>query len=178
MTFSDFQGLCDQRRSVRYFDAEPVSQKDIMALLEIAHKAPSVQNIQPWHFHVILDKDMRKKIMEASCYGNFVEGAGAFVVVTCNTNLRSAAAETVWNERELEYSCMSAMDHILLGATAMGLGSCWVSLHHGAANELLKLPAGHRIMGGIMLGHYKKGEEQSSGEHERRPLKNMVTIHP
>lgn len=177
MNFSDFKTLCETRRSIRYFDAKPVAKDEIMALLEAARLAPSVENLQPWHFHVILDPKIRKIIMEASCYGNFVEGAGAFIVVTCDTTLMGKAAEPVWNERELEYSCMSAMEHLLLGATAMGLGSCWVSLHHGAVNDQLKLPAGHRIMGGIMLGHYKKGEETAGDGHERKPIKEIYTIH-
>lgn len=124
-----------------------------------------------------MDPELRKKMMHASCYGNFVEGAGVFIVVTCDMSLTTKAAEPVWNPRELEYSCMSAMEHLLLAATAMGLGSCWVSLHHGAVHEALALPRSIAVMGGVMLGHYKAGEESNSNGHDRKPLERIHTFH-
>jgi nitroreductase len=177
MTYDDFHSLCEQRRSIRYFDDKPVSKEDILKLLELARLSPSVENLQPWHFHVILKKDLRAKLMDACCYGNFVEGAGAFIVVTCDTSLEPKAREPVWNPKELEYSCMSAMENVLLGATAMKLGSCWVSLHHGAAHEILKLPRHEIVVGGVMIGHYRAGEEKAGKEHERKPLANVHTFH-
>jgi nitroreductase len=177
MTYNDFKSLCETRRSVRYFDDKPVSKEDILKLLELAHLAPSVENLQPWHFHVILNKELRHELTETCCYGNFIEGAGAFIIVTVNRSLTNAPKEPVWNERELEYSCMGAMMNILHGATAMGLGSCWVSLYHGKPHELLQLPRHETIVGGVMLGHFKKGEEKPSGEHQRHPLKDLYTFH-
>lgn len=177
MTYDDFHALCERRRSIRYFSDAPVSKEDIEKLLALARLAPSVENLQPWHFHVILNEKMRTDMMEASCYGNFVEGAGAFIVVTVNPTTENSAAEPVWNRRELEYSCMAAMENVLLGATAMGLGSCWVSLHHGKAHELLGLPRHEIIVGGMMIGHYRANEDTPSDGHQRRPLEAMYTVH-
>ncbi len=177
MTYEDFSKLCHERRSIRYFGKQPISRDDILSLLELARQAPSVENTQPWHFHVILDKKMRTKLLEASCYGNFVEGAGAFIIVTCDMSLQRKVAEPVWNPRELEYSCMSAMEHVLLGATAKGLGSCWVSLHHGAVHELLGLAIDQQVVGGIMIGHYLPGEEAASNGRQRKPLNEICTFH-
>lgn len=122
MTYDDFKTLCTNRRSIRYFDDKPVTKEQVMALLDIARLAPSVENLQPWHFHVIFDRALRKRFMESSCYGNFVEGAEALIVVTVDRSKENMAPETVWNPRELDYSCVAAMEHILLAATAMGLG--------------------------------------------------------
>lgn len=177
MTFDDFAALCKARRSIRYFDANPITQKEILMLLDIAHLSPSVGNAQPWKFHVVQNPDLLKKLMEASCYGNFVAGASTFIVVTCDKTAAPVTQEVLWNPKELEYSCMSAMTHMLLAATAMKLGSCWVSLHHGAAHEVLELPANEIVVGGVMLGHYKAGEEESGGKHERVPLKDLVQFH-
>ncbi len=177
MNYDDFKSLCQNRRSIRYFDDRPVSKDDVMKLLKLAQMAPSVENLQPWHFHVILDKELRHALTETSCYGNFVEGAGAFIVVTANRSLAKAAVEPIWNEKELDYSCMGAMMNILHGATAMGLGSCWISLYRGNAHEILKLPLHEIIVGGIMLGHYKKGEEKSTNGHERNPLEEISTFY-
>jgi len=61
------------------------------------------------------------------------------------------------------------------GATAMGLGSCWVSLLHGKVTDLLHVPHDHNIIGGIMLGHLKKGEEPTDGHKGRKPLEKVCT---
>ncbi len=177
MMYNDFKSLCEARRSIRSFDEKPVSTEDILKLLELAQLAPSVENLQPWHFHIITNAELRHALTETSCYGNFVEGAGAFIVVTANMSLTNAAEKPVWNEKELEYSCMAAMMNVLQGATAMGLGSCWVSLYRGNAHELLKLPRYEIIVGGIMLGHTKKEDAQQSSRHNRKPLDEMYTLH-
>lgn len=177
MTYNDFKDLCTQRRSIRYFDKKPVTKEEVMKLLELAQLSPSVENTQPWHFHVIFNEELRKKMMETCCYGNFVEGASVFIVVTCDKSVQNKPQEPVWNVRELEYSCMAAMENILLGATAMNLGSCMVSLLHGYVAEHLKIPMHEVIVGGIMLGHFRKGEETASEKHERKPLEAIYTLH-
>lgn len=177
MQYEDFKSLCQKRRSIRYFDNKPVTKEDVLKLLELALLAPSVENLQPWHFHVIFNKDIRHTLTNTSYYGNFMEGASVFIVVTADLSLVNKAKETVWNEKELEYSCMGAMATILLGATAMEIGSCWVSLARGDVHELLHLPAREIVVGGLMLGHYKRGEEKGNNEHQRHPPEKMYTFH-
>ena len=175
MTFADFQKLVLQRRSIRYFSDKQISKEQVQQLLDLARTAPSVQNTQPWHFHVIFDTKIREQLIDASCYGNFIDGAGVFIIVTCDNSARITASEVVWNHRELEYSCMAAMMQLILGATAMDIGSCWVSLHHGIVHEQLKLPLNHSVIGGVMLGHYKTGEEKSAEHSDRKSLDTLVT---
>jgi nitroreductase len=174
ISFEQFKELCDARRSIRYFDDRPVERKQLEMLLEVGAKAPNVQNTQPWRFHVILNKEMKNTIMKASCYGNFVAGASAFIVVTSDTSARKETSETMWNPRELEYSCVSAMGQMILAATAMGLGTCWISLHHGDMHDLLKLPKNELVVGGLMIGKLKHGEEAPSGPHKRKPMNEIV----
>lgn len=177
MNFADFESLVKQRRSIRYYSEKPVAKDNILKLLEVTHLSPSVENAQPWRFHVISNQEMKRKLMSACCYGNFVDAASTFIVVSCDHSQEFAMPEVVWNPKELEYSCMAAMTHVIFGATAMGLGSCWVSLHHGQVHEFLKLPREQTVVGGIMLGHFKPGEEKSGGRFERKTLKSLVTFY-
>jgi nitroreductase len=177
MTIDDVRALINERRSIRYFSDKPLEKTVIDGLLELAHLAPSVENTQPWHFHVVLNQDLKTKLMEHSCYGNFISGAAAFIVVTCNRRSETRTPAPIWNPKELEYSCIAAMQNLMLGATAMGIGSCWVSLHHGPAHNLLKLKDYVVVVGGLMLGHMKEGEKGVSGTHERRPISEIVTYH-
>ncbi len=175
MTYEAFVELLERRRSIRYFEKKPIEKQILDKILATGVMAPSVSNTQPWHFHVLENTDLKEKIMEHSCYGNFVVGAATLIVVTCNKAAKAAHESTIWNPREMEYSCAIAMQNIMLAATTLEIGSCWVSLHHGPTHNFLKLPDHNVVIGGIMLGYLKEGEKEPSGEHERRPLENVVT---
>lgn len=175
MTFNDFQRLCKQRKSVRFFSDQLLTKEEVNSLLQIALLSPSVENTQPWHFHIILNPKLCCQLKETSCYGNFVEGAGAFIIVTCEKSVLPESKHVLWNPRELEYSCVSAVENILLGATAMGLGSCWVSLQHGKAAEILNIPRTQVIIGGVMIGHSKGGEKDGAVDHEHKTLEEVCT---
>ena len=177
MHYDDFLSLLRERRSIRYFSNKAVDRAMLEKILSAGTLAPSVENTQPWTFHVIMNKDLKAKMMEHSCYGNFVAGAAAFVVVTCDRSTQRMAKDTIWNPRELEYSCIAAMQNMMLAAATMGIGSCWVSLHHGPVHNLLKLPDYHVVVGGMMLGYLKDGEKMASGEHERKPITKAVSFH-
>jgi|SRR3989344_2437055 len=177
MTYDDLKALCEKRRSIRYFDSTPLTFAEIEPLLALAQLAPSVENIQPWHFHVIFNQEMRSELMKCCCYGNFVAGAGALLIVTCDTKAQLRAPGVLWQLSDLEYSCVTAMEHVLLGATTVGLGSCWVTLRHAPTRQILKLTEEHQVIGGIMLGHVKRGEESPSGKHERLPLAETYTLY-
>jgi nitroreductase len=55
-----------RRRSVRHFSDRPVSRDLIEHCLLAAGTAPSGANLQPWHFAVVSDPAVRKKIREAA----------------------------------------------------------------------------------------------------------------
>jgi nitroreductase len=56
----------EQRRSVRQFSTRPVPRDVIEAAVRAAHCAPSGANMQPWHFVVVGDPTMKRKIREAA----------------------------------------------------------------------------------------------------------------
>ncbi len=115
--------------------------------------------------------------MQTSCYGNFVAGAAAFVVVTCNRKLETKTPNIIWNPREMEYSCIAAMQLAMLAATTLDIGTCWVSLHHGPAHNVLKLPDHHSVIGGLMLGYVKESDKSPSREHQRRALSDAISFY-
>ncbi len=55
-----------QRRSVRQFSTRPVPLDVIEAALRAAHCAPSGANMQPWHFVVVGDPTLKRKIRKAA----------------------------------------------------------------------------------------------------------------
>lgn len=177
MTYDEFLGLLKQRRSVRYFSDKDIDKATIEKILNAGILAPSVENLQPWRFHIITSPTLKTSVMAHSCYGNFVAGSSVFVVVTCDRSVQTATKDVIWNPRELEYSCATAMNDMMLAATTMNIGSCWVSLHHGPVHNLLQLKDHQTVVGGMMFGFMKPGEEEATSEHARYSLKDVVTLH-
>jgi hypothetical protein len=48
------------RRSIRGFSKEPVPKALIREVVEIAMRAPSSLNTQPWHFHVVSGEPLNR----------------------------------------------------------------------------------------------------------------------
>lgn len=55
-----------RRRTVREFSPRPVAREVIDDCLKAAGTAPSGANLQPWHFVVVSDAEVKKKIREAA----------------------------------------------------------------------------------------------------------------
>lgn len=55
-----------QRRTCRHFSAEPVDPAIITWALRTAATAPSGANMQPWHFSVVQDPDVKRQIRTAA----------------------------------------------------------------------------------------------------------------
>src|ERR1039457_897475 len=56
----DFEELVNTRRSVRGFKAEPVPRSVIEEIIEVAKRAPSSMNTQPWHVHVLTGEPLER----------------------------------------------------------------------------------------------------------------------
>jgi nitroreductase len=55
-----------RRRTIREFSDKPVPKEILINCLKSAGTAPSGANCQPWHFSVISDIEIKKKIREAA----------------------------------------------------------------------------------------------------------------
>jgi iodotyrosine deiodinase len=53
-----------RRRSVRQFSERPIPREVIENCLRVAASSPSGANLQPWHFVVVSDQGLRKRIRE------------------------------------------------------------------------------------------------------------------
>jgi nitroreductase len=143
------------RRSVREFTNEPVSDQDLDMLLEAARQAPSGENAQPWRFIVVKDETMRKKMGAIAGGGSGRRFTAEFVTKKMQerfTNLQDEAKKKAAFEKltsgqvsafmaeapvnivvcgkkdvwDMPYDTSAAIENILLMVTALGLGACWV----------------------------------------------------
>lgn len=70
----------------------------------------------------------------------------------------------------------AAIEHLLLGAAAAGLGACLFGLfdHEPAVAEAFSVPDGVRLVGTVALGHRAPDEPGRSATRPRRPLDEVV----
>src|SRR5258705_9516302 len=61
-----FAAEMQRRRTTRHFSDRPVSRRVIEACLEAAGTAPSGAHLQPWHFFVVSDPEMKRRIRLAA----------------------------------------------------------------------------------------------------------------
>lgn len=123
-TLDEQLGLFLGRRSIRSYEAKPIGDKEIDAMLRAAMAAPSACATDPWRFVVVRDSAMLQRIAEGLPNGKMLGSAGAGIVV-CGD--QSAA-----HDHQLSYmlqDCSAAIENILLAAHALGLGACWLGVH-------------------------------------------------
>ena len=56
----DFETLVQTRKSVRGFRQQPVPRAVIEDIIEVAKRAPSSMNTQPWHIHVLTGEPLEQ----------------------------------------------------------------------------------------------------------------------
>jgi nitroreductase len=84
---TDFFTVAEERRSVRHYDPNfQMSREDIEELLEIAVKAPSSSNLQPWRFLVIQDQELKEKLLPIANNQKQVVDASAVIAVLGDIN--------------------------------------------------------------------------------------------
>jgi len=159
------------RRSIRAFTSEPVSDAEVMKLINAARWAPSAGNIQPWEFSVVRDPKIKRGLCEAALDQTFIEEAPV-VIVVCANGLRSGAG---YGSRGVNLFCIqdtaAATQNMLLAAQAMGLATCWVGAFlEEEARKVLNVPTGMRPVAIIPIGH----PAEKPVTRSRRPLNEIV----
>jgi len=121
------------RKSVRTFSGEKLSEEQITTLLKAAMAAPSAINIQPWRFVVIDDEALMNELFADSRRPEMFTKAGAiFVVCGETTTMRKPfgkpdAEPEVWENPFWHEDCSAATENLLLAAEALGLGAVWTA---------------------------------------------------
>jgi nitroreductase len=112
------------RRSIREYEPKPVDEALVRDLLEAAMAAPSAVAKDPWEFIIVRDREMLRRIAQGLPNGKMLVEAGVGIVV-CGDLERA-------HDRQLSYmlqDCSAAIENMLLAASILGLGACWLGVH-------------------------------------------------
>jgi rfaE bifunctional protein nucleotidyltransferase chain/domain len=140
------------RRSIRKFQSRPVSDEMITDLTKAAMAAPSACAKNPWEVLIVTDHDLKRELASYLPNGGFLQQAPVAIVLCGDIDIVHGG--------ELSYllqDCSAACQNMLLAATALGLGACWLGIHPReerikAVRSLLQLPKNVIPVAGIALG--------------------------
>lgn len=149
-----------ERRSIRQYKPDQISDEELEAVLEAGKYAPSGRGRQPTLMVAVQDPETISMLsrMNAAIWGrpntDPFYGAPTVVVVLADTS------RSTWVE-----DGSLVLGNLMNAAHAIGLGSCWVhrarQVHEtGAGKELLRrwgVPEGYAGVGNCILG-YPDGE--------------------
>jgi len=133
--------LIKQRRSIRQYTNQPVTDEQVRLLLEAAMAAPSGSALDPWHFIVVRNAETRAKLAATHTFSDMCDRA-PIVIVICGDEKIS---------HHWIADSAAAMENLLLAASSLGLGAVWVGIYPRAEREayvrlVLGVPDNVRIL--------------------------------
>jgi len=146
------------------FIAGAIPKADLDQIIRAGVRAPSARNAQPWHFTVVQNLSLAKKIVSQTVDGNVL------IVVSASGDGRTNGTEIL--------DCALAAQSIYLAAQALGYGS---RIYTGPMNEInqklkaeLGLPNGHSAVVLVRVGRIEKADAVSSAS-SRKDTDKVVT---
>lgn len=200
MKAAELSELMRRRRSLRRYRAQPVPKEFLGQILEAAVWAPSAHNRQPWRFVVIsraATKERLAREMGAKLRGDLSADAVPPAVIDADV---ARSYQRVTEAPLLLLLCMSLQDmdeygderrqahertmaqqsaamagqNILLMASSLGLGACWMCAPlfcQDLVVSVLDLPADWRPQGLITLGFPAQQRQRERDSWETRTIR-------
>ena len=187
MVYEDFLALIKKRRSIRSFRTDPVPDESVDKIIEAARYAPSGANSQPWEFIVVKDQETKDRIVgiisEQGEYSRKVEltrekdlrfsgltgpvrepgykNAPVYIILCGDPRTKEAyplLTTLTRSDSHFASSLASAFLYMTLAATALGLGTQWVSATGNPfvkplLKELLDIPQKIEIYDMLIVGY-------------------------
>ena len=147
--------VIQDRRSIRDYSDEPVSEEDLKMILEAARQAPSGENAQPWRFIIVKDETTRQRLGTIARGGSGRRFTAEYVTKQMHERfatmqdeekkkkifekLTSGSVSAFLSEApinivvcgkkgvwDMPYDTSASIENMLLMVTGLGLGACWV----------------------------------------------------
>lgn len=139
------------RRSIRKYTDQPVSDEQINNMIKAAMYAPSAGNQQVWHFVVITDRDILNAIIEFHPHAQMLKQAKVAILVCADEQLETKVG--YWH-----IDCAAATENLLLAAHGMGLGAVWLGIcprpeRMEGMSQLLNLPENIKPFSLVSVGY-------------------------
>jgi len=158
-------GVIINHYAARNFIAGAIPSADLDRIVQAGIRAPSARNSQPWHFTVVQNQNLAKKMVSDIVDGNVL------IIV-------SAAGDGKTNGVQI-LDCALAVESVYLAAQALGYGS---RIYTGPIDNLnknlkaeLSLPSGHSATALVRVGKVQGGVDAVSAASSRKKSEEVVT---
>ncbi len=163
----EFAELIRKRYSVRAYKPDAVEEEKVQQVLEAARLAPTAANRQPFQLIVIPTAGREAELGRIYPQGWFTQAP----LVICACGLPDRGWTRMDGKPYVDVDVTIAMDHLILAATDLGLGTCWIAAFDpAAARKVLQLPDGVEPVIFTPLGY----PADSLRPKERKPLSELV----
>lgn len=158
---SVFQALAKERYSCRKFKDTPLTELQISHILEAARLAPTAANKQPVHVWVVKSPEALEKLKGATDYTY-----GAPVVFMVGAKPEAAWVRKYDGKNGAEIDAAIVGTHIMLEASALGLGNVWVGSFDPAKIKAdFPQTEGYEVVCLFPVGH---ADTETSANHDKR----------
>jgi len=165
----DFYDVVKSRRSYRMYKPDEPEKEKIERILDAARLAPTWANTQGMNYIVVKDPEKVKLVWNAIGQEKKFLEAPIFIVGA----IKETRSGTNGNgEKYYPVDFGICFEHLILAATAEGLGTCWIGwFDENKLKKALKIPKIYRVLGLTPLGYPLK---QKGPVKERRSLEQIV----
>ena len=147
--------------AVRRYQDRPVPEATVRRIVEAARLTGSAMNAQPWHFVVVQDREVLRKLGALARSGPYVAQAPLAIAVAVE---RSKYAMS---------DASRAIHSMMLAAWADGVGSNWVGFGGlEGVNALLGIPASLDVVALVPFG--VPTAAIGRGKKDRKPLASVA----
>ncbi len=165
----DFYDVIKNRRSIRKYKPAKVPMDVIKRILDAARLAPTWANMQGVRYVVVMDKVQVEKVIEATGQKGKFKDAPMFI---------AAISDAKWsgNNDDMAYYMLDvgiAFEHLILAATAEGLGTCWIGFFdEERLKEVLAIKKSNRVIALTPLGY----PDEAPGARPRKTLSEIAFV--
>lgn len=170
----DFYDLVSTRCSIRSFEKSRAIPEEVLnRVLNAGRLAPSANNLQPWHFHVVTSPEMLEKIYP--CYKrDWIQSAPSILIVSGDRNNAWVRRQDNYNSIETDLTIV--MDHLILAAAWEGLGTCWIAAFDlEMIREALQLEPNIEVFAFTPLGY--PAPDALPAPKKRKSLEEITTLY-
>ena len=163
----EFSELIRARYSVRAYKPNPVEEEKLRQVLEAARLAPSAANRQP--FQMVVMRTAGRESELRRIYGREWFVQAPLIICACGIPAQNWVRKDGKNYNDVDVAI--AMDHLILAAANLGLGTCWIAAFDPtAAREVLHLPDDAEPIAFTPLGY----PDDRPGPKRRKALSGLV----
>jgi len=163
----EFIELITRRYSVRAYKPDPVEEERLHQVLEAARLAPTAANRQAFQLIVVHTAGREAELKRIYNRDWLVQAP--LVICACALPAQGWVRADGKNYSDVDVAI--ALDHLILAATELGLGTCWIAAFDAtAARQVLGLPKDVEPIALTPLGY----PASQPGEKRRKPLSALV----